>query len=97
MVIGLPRDGDHPEDPHDVIAKELGVLRTGGLVDGPVYRTIFENLAYVELLEEDEYRAFNTGRVVYHDDPGDYSTNEPITDGTANLAWMLSALAPGGR
>ncbi len=24
----------------------------------------------------------------------DYATNEPITDGTANLAYLLSALAP---
>jgi len=32
---------------------------------------------------------------VYHDDWGDYSTNEPIMDGTANLVWLLSSLAVG--
>lgn len=40
---------------------------------------------------------FNTGRMVYHDDLGDYSTNEPIMDGTANLTYLLSALAPRPR
>ncbi len=39
--------------------------------------------------------AFNTGRIVYHDDVGDYSTNEPIMDGTANLAYLLAAAATG--
>ena len=37
--------------------------------------------------------AFNTGFIVYHDDLGDYSTNEPIMDGTANLVYLLAALA----
>ncbi len=35
-------------------------------------------------------RAFNTGAIVYHDDLGDYSTNEHIMDGTANLIYLLS-------
>lgn len=67
--------------------------QTGGLVDGPVYRSIFASLAYVRLHEPDEYAPFNTGHVVYHDDLGDYSTNEPIMDGTANLAYLLAAMA----
>jgi hypothetical protein len=95
MVIGWPADGRTPRDPHSVVADRLGVeTQLGGLVDGPVYRSIFENLAYVELTEPDEFAALNTGRVVYHDDMGDYSTNEPIMDGTANLVYLWSALAP---
>ncbi|MGH7475403.1 MAG: glycoside hydrolase family 9 protein [Longimicrobiales bacterium] len=97
MIIGVPRSGDYPVDPHSVIAKELGVLHTGAVVDGPVYRTIFESLAYVRLAEEDEYAAFNTGRIVYHDDVGDYSTNEPVTDITANLLYLLAARAGAAR
>ena len=93
MVIGLPGDGVYPRDPHHVVAKDLGVTLTGGLVDGPVYRSIFENLRGIRLHEADEYAPFNTGRMVYHDDLGDYSTNEPIMDGTANLAYLLSARA----
>ena len=91
MVIGLPGDGVYPRDPHHVVAKDLGVTLTGGLVDGPVYRSIFENLRGIRLHEADEYAPFNSGRMVYHDDLGDYSTNEPIMDGTANLAYLLSA------
>ncbi len=72
-----------PIDPH--------LQLTGGLVDGPVYRSIFANLRGIRLLEADEYAPFNTGFIVYHDDVGDYSTNEPIMDGTANLAYVLAA------
>ena len=45
-------------------------------------------------MEPDEYAAFNTGRIVYHDDWGDYSTNEYIMDGTANLTYLLATLDP---
>ncbi|HET7273860.1 MAG TPA: glycoside hydrolase family 9 protein, partial [Longimicrobiaceae bacterium] len=94
MVIGLPRDGRTSRDPHSVVARQMGVLtQTGGLLDGPVYRSIFENLKGIRLFEEDEYAAFNTGFIVYHDDFGDYSTNEPIMDGTANLTYLLSAMS----
>jgi hypothetical protein len=63
---------------------------TGGLVDGPVYRSIFQNLRGIALRNADEYAPFNTGFIVYHDDVGDYSTNEPIMDGTANLIYLMS-------
>lgn len=95
MAIGLPPGGVFPRDPHSVVAKELGLQLTGGLVDGPVYRSIFENLLGVHLTAPDEYAPFNTGFVVYHDDVGDYSTNEPIMDGTANLVYLLAAMAAG--
>jgi hypothetical protein len=92
MVIGLPAWGTTPRDPHSVVAKELGVgWLAGGLVDGPVYRSIFQSLRGIRLVDDDEYAAFNTGFVVYHDDLGDYSTNEPIMDGTANLTYILAA------
>lgn len=93
MVIGFPRGGVWPHDPHSAVAPRLGVeaLR-GGLLDGPVYRSIFTNLKGISLHEADEYARFNTGRMVYHDDIGDYSTNEPIMDGTANLTYLLAAM-----
>ncbi|HEU4628728.1 MAG TPA: glycoside hydrolase family 9 protein [Gemmatimonadaceae bacterium] len=95
MVIGLPSGGSWPRDPHSVVAHQLGVQTlTGGLVDGPVYRSIYLNLKGIALREADEYAPFNTGFIVYHDDFGDYSTNEPILDGTASLVYLLSALAP---
>lgn len=40
-----------------------------------------------------QYAAFNGDSVVYHDDFGDYSTNEPIMDGTATMTRLMAALA----
>lgn len=94
MIIGYPRDGRWATDPHSVVAKELHQVLTGGLLDGPVYRSIYNNLKGLRLLNEDEYSRFNTGFIVYHDDLGDYSTNEPIMDGTANLVYLFAALSP---
>ena len=43
------------------------------------------------------YAAFQNGNVVYHDDIGDYSTNEPTLDGTAGLSYYFSTLEKEGR
>jgi len=94
MVIGIPHDGVHPRDPHSEMPDSLIHGLKGGLVDGPVYASIFRNLRGVELHEPDEYAHFNTGFIVYHDDRGDYSTNEHIMDGTARLAYLLASLDP---
>ena len=59
-----------------------------------MYRSIFQNLRGIALRSADEFAPFNTGFIVYHDDVGDYSTNEPIMDGTANLIYLMSTLAP---
>jgi hypothetical protein len=95
MVIGVPRGGVYPHDPHTELPATLHQGLTGGLVDGPVYASIFRNLRGITLHETDEYAPFNTGSIVYHDDLGDYSTNEHIMDGTASLAYLLSTLDPG--
>jgi peptidoglycan/xylan/chitin deacetylase (PgdA/CDA1 family) len=70
---------------------------TGGLIDGPINKTIHENLKGLTLLRPDPYAAFQGGKVVYHDDIGDYSTNEPTLDGTASLSYYLSTLEKEGR
>ncbi|MEO7085803.1 MAG: glycoside hydrolase family 9 protein, partial [Gemmatimonadaceae bacterium] len=95
MVIGLPHDGTFAKDPHSVVSKQLGIELTGALLDGPVYASIYGNLRGIRLSHADDYAAFNTGFVVYHDDIGDYSTNEPIMDGTANLTYLLAAMSGG--
>ena len=98
MVIGYPAAGVSPRHPHSVVASRLGVqTQLGGLVDGPVYGSIYRSLQYIRLHDPDEFAPFNTGDVVYHDDFGDYSTNEPIMDGTANLTYLLAAMASGPR
>jgi hypothetical protein len=94
MVVGVPRDGVTPRDPHTQLPDSLLHGLTGGLVDGPVYSSIFKSLLGIRLTSPDEYEAFNTGRLVYHDDKGDYSTNEYIMDGTASLAYLLATLDP---
>ncbi|MDP2338621.1 MAG: glycoside hydrolase family 9 protein [Bacteroidota bacterium] len=92
MICGLPAGGDYPEIPHSSLTYILKKTTTGGLVDGPVYANIYKSLLGIQLLEADEYAAFQNGKAVYHDDLGDYSTNEPTMDGTASLSFMLSSL-----
>lgn len=91
MVYGLPADRDTPVDPHSSYTVLYNYPINGGLVDGPVYTKIFESLLGLELHEEDEYAEFQSDLAVYHDDYGDYSTNEPTMDGTASLIYLLAA------
>ncbi len=94
MVVGYPRGGRWARDPHSVVSMQFGPEAiTGGLVDGPVYRSIYANLRGIALHKPDADSLFNTGFIVWHDDQGDYSTNEPIMDGSANLVVLLSSLS----
>lgn len=91
MIIELPKDGNYPTQPHSfIINKKLGNT-TGGLVDGPVYSTIFESLEGVNMEGGKNYMEFQPGDKVYHDSTHDYSTNEPTMDGTACLTFPFSA------
>ena len=91
MVYGLPSSGDTPVDPHSAYTHLKNYPIDGGLVDGPVYTSIYKNLIGIELHEPDEYSEFQSNLAVYHDDYGDYSTNEPTMDGTASLIYLLAA------
>jgi len=91
MIVGLPAKGDYPENTHSSYVIK-GEQVPGGLVDGPVYSTIFNGLKYIYLSEEDEYAGFQTSLAVYHDDYADYSTNECTMDGSACLVYYLSSL-----
>ncbi|MGV3530075.1 MAG: glycoside hydrolase family 9 protein [Flavisolibacter sp.] len=91
MVYGLPSWGDTPVDPHSAFTHIGHHPIDGGLVDGPVYGSIYNNLIGITLYEPDEYAAFQSDLAVYHDDYGDYSTNEPTMDGTASLIYLLAA------
>lgn len=97
MICGLPGVDDSPLAPHSSYTVLLKEPTYGGLVDGPVYNTIYQSLIGISLSGEDEYAAFNKGKAVYHDDVGDYSTNEPTLDGTASLSYILAALQTEGR
>lgn len=91
MVYGLPAHGDTPTDPHSAFTRIGNHPIDGGLVDGPVYGSIYNNLIGIKLYNEDEYALFQSNLAVYHDDYGDYSTNEPTMDGTASLIYLLAA------
>ena len=97
MICGLPGVEDSPENPHSSYTVLLGETTYGGLVDGPVYRDIFKNQIGVTLTGNDPYSLFQNGKAVYHDDIGDYTTNEPTMDGTASLSFYLASLESRGR
>ncbi|MBN2316190.1 MAG: glycoside hydrolase family 9 protein, partial [Sedimentisphaerales bacterium] len=97
MICGLPEGGDSPQFPHSAITYLLKETTRGGLVDGPVERTIYNNLRGIHLMKKDEYAPFQKGKAVYHDDMGDYSSNEPTMDGTASLSFYLSSMEKEGN
>lgn len=97
MICGLPEKGDSPTRPHSAYVEVITDLTYGGLVDGPIYRSIYDNLLGIHLKYEDEYAPFQFGPAVYHDDPGDYSSNEPTMDGTASLSFYLSTMEKYGK
>ena len=92
MIVGLPVNGDTPVDPHSAFTHLHDMPIDGGLVDGPVYGSIYGNLKGIRLFYDDEYAPFQSDVAVYHDDVGDYSTNEPTMDGTACLVYYLASL-----
>ncbi|MDR2358168.1 MAG: glycoside hydrolase family 9 protein [Prevotellaceae bacterium] len=97
MICGLPADGASPRKPHSFVSELMHDIPYGGLVDGPIYRSIYEGLRGIHLKYDDPYAAFQSGAAVYHDDPGDYSSNEPTMDGTASLSFYLSAMEKAGK
>jgi peptidoglycan/xylan/chitin deacetylase (PgdA/CDA1 family) len=97
MIVGFPVDAVAPRDPHSAFSHVHGYPVSGGLVDGPVYSTIFGNLRGLRLTKPDSFEKFQSDLAVYHDDWGDYSTNEPTLDGTASLVFALAAKEDQGQ
>jgi hypothetical protein len=91
MVVGYPEHADFPDDPHSSLNVLHSMQTLGGLVDGPVYGSIYKQQRGVSVVRGDEYADFQSDHVVYHDDYGDYVTNEPTMDGTACLIYLLAA------
>ena len=90
MIVELPKGGIFPTQPHSFIINYKMGNTTGGLVDGPVYATIFGSLLGIRTDGGINYEEFQPGDLVYHDSTHDYSTNEPTMDGTASLTFPLS-------
>jgi len=93
MFTMIPRGGEYPEDVHLPIVQLLKRQIPGGLVDGPIDAKKYSGLIGLRLTQLDEFGAFQTDKVVYHDDVGDYSTNEPTMDGTADAIFLMAALS----
>jgi endoglucanase len=95
MIVGYPEHADFPDDPHSSLNVLHGFQTLGGIVDGPVYGSIYKQQLGVSVVRGDEYAEFQSDHVVYHDDYGDYVTNEPTMDGTASLIYLLGAKESG--
>jgi endoglucanase len=90
MFMNIPADGEYPQDVHTSVWYLTKKEVPGGLVDGPVFASIYNSLKGLRLFEPDEFSKFQNNYVVYHDDIGDYSTNEPTMDGTADAIYLLA-------
>jgi endoglucanase len=97
MIVGYPEKSDFPDDPHSSLNVLHGFQTLGGIVDGPVYGSIYKQQRGVSVVRGDEYAPFQSDHVVYHDDYGDYVTNEPTMDGTASLIYLLGAKEDGKK
>jgi len=95
MFTEIPRGGVFPRDVHLFGIAVLKRAVRGGLVDGPVAKSIFGSLKGVSIREPDPLAAFQDRRAVYHDDIHDYSTNEPTMDGTASAILLWAMLCNG--
>jgi len=94
MFTGIPAGGEYPVDVHTSIWALTKSEVPGGLVDGPVFTSIYNSLQGLTLVNPDEFAEVQNKYVVYHDDTGDYSTNEPTMDGTAGSILMMAHWAP---
>jgi hypothetical protein len=92
MFTDIPDGGVYPHQPHLTTTWLTHRSVRGGLVDGPIYERIFKSQQGVSIRQPDPFADFQSELAVYHDDHGDYVSNEPTMDGTASaiLMWALS-------
>src|ERR1035437_3724627 len=91
MVYGLPAGGNTPKAPHSAFTHLHNFPIDGGLIDGPVYGSIYKGLKGITLYKPDQYAQFQSDLVVFHDDYGDYSTDAPTMDGTDRKSTRLNS------
>ncbi|HVF47778.1 MAG TPA: glycoside hydrolase family 9 protein, partial [Pyrinomonadaceae bacterium] len=96
MFEGIPPGGEYPEDTHLPTVQLLKKQVRGGLVDGPIAASTYKGLIGLTLHKPDEFAMFQPRDVVYHDDVGDYSTNEPTMDGTADAILVMARFSRAG-
>ncbi|NDV47835.1 cellulase [Paludibacter sp. 221] len=90
MVVGLPQNNNSVSHAHSSLLYKKGVQPKGGVVGGPVGRSVFEHLQETTLLEPERFERYHVNDVVYHDDIEDHVTNAPAIDRTSALAYLLA-------
>ena len=90
MFTMIPRGGEYPLDVHTSVWMKTKREVPGGLIDGPLRKDIHYKQLGIAYSEADEFAEVQNGHVVYHDDNGDYATNEPTMDGTADAILMMA-------
>ena len=86
-----------PQNAHGSMLSLEGIKTPGGLLDGPLYLSTHKlHHAYIQIPDEEPYKDFQSKIVVYHDLIGDYATNEPTLDGTAEALFMICLSDEGG-
>ncbi len=93
MFEGIPAGGEYPEDTHLPSVQLSKISVPGGLVDGPIAARTHKGLIGLTLARPDEFAKFQPRDLIYHDDVGDYATNEPTMDGTADAIYLMAALS----
>lgn len=97
MFTQLPKWGEYPLDVHTSVWMKTKREVPGGLIDGPLRKDIHDKQLGIAYAETDEFAAVQNDFVVYHDDNGDYATNEPTMDGTADALLMMAYWSRGDR
>ncbi len=78
------------QNAHGSLLSLEGIKTPGGLLDGPLYASTHKlHHQYIQIPEDEKYKDFQSDIVVYHDLIGDYATNEPTLDGTAEALFMI--------
>lgn len=88
FVIGVPENGVAASKPHHLFWKLADHLPVGGMVDGPVYKDINDGLKFGDF-GDDTLARFQSDAGIYHNVYADFSTNEPIIDGTVSLLLLI--------
>lgn len=85
---------DWPDDPSDCIEDLTGNMLYGAFLEGAAPYGTWSGERWAKLRDPDEYAAFQSKIVVYHDDTNDYVTNEPALDYQCGALFTLTYYTP---
>lgn len=91
MVVGLQHNALTATATNPNRAPQKKAPQLGAFVSGAVRKTIFDQQPELNPTEPDRLRKFQTEWAVYQNSNTENPTNQPITDGTASLAFLLAS------